>query len=70
MDFQKMRQRLERGHYKSVPDLRVDFTLMMDNCLKFNRNNRYFYEYAQRIKPIGNSVIKSAVRAQAKTEEV
>lgn len=70
MDLQKMKQRLEKGHYKSVADLRIDFTLMMDNCLKFNRNNRFFYDYGQRIKRIGLSVLKTAEMAQTNAGEV
>jgi hypothetical protein len=70
MDLKRMRQLLESGKYKRMADLHADFNLMMQNCATFNRDNRYFYNYGQRIKRIGSIVIKSAEEAETKLNQV
>jgi hypothetical protein len=36
MDYGTMRQKLERGEYRSAQAMQKDFILVMQNCLKFN----------------------------------
>uniref|UniRef100_A0A914KMF9 Uncharacterized protein n=2 Tax=Meloidogyne TaxID=189290 RepID=A0A914KMF9_MELIC len=60
MDFCQMQKKFEMGQYKRVADIRSDFLLMMNNCATFNRDNKYFYDYGQRIRQIGLKVIRSA----------
>ena len=52
MDFCQMQKKFEMGQYKRVADIRSDFLLMMNNCATFNRDNKYFYDYGQRIRQI------------------
>lgn len=60
MDLQKMFTNFENGKYKRIADIRVDFNLMMKNCIQFNRKNKFYYNYGQKIKSIGLGVIEKA----------
>lgn len=60
MDLKTMKSRFDRGVYKKVADLKVDFQLMIDNCLKFNKDNQFFYQHGHRFKRIGGKILNSA----------
>ncbi|KAI1715477.1 PHD-zinc-finger like domain-containing protein [Ditylenchus destructor] len=66
MDFQTMKTKLNRGDYKRIADLKHDFTLMMDNCANFNRENQFYLTYGHRFRRIGLLAIKSAEKDEAK----
>uniref|UniRef100_A0A1I8AYM8 Bromodomain and PHD finger-containing protein n=1 Tax=Meloidogyne hapla TaxID=6305 RepID=A0A1I8AYM8_MELHA len=69
MDFCQMQKKLEMGQYKRVADIRSDFLLMMNNCATFNRDNKYFYDYGQRIRQIGLKVIRAAEIEESKISQ-
>uniref|UniRef100_A0A914H9Z0 Peregrin n=1 Tax=Globodera rostochiensis TaxID=31243 RepID=A0A914H9Z0_GLORO len=70
MDFKRMCANNEKGRYKRIADLRDDFLLMIQNCTSFNKDNHWFYNYGQRIKRIGMSVIKAAELEEQRMNEV
>jgi len=70
MDFCQMQKKFEMGQYKRVADIRSDFLLMMNNCATFNRDNKYFYDYGQRIRQIGLKVIRSAEIEESRISQV
>jgi hypothetical protein len=39
MDYGTMREKLERGEYRSAQAMQKDFILVMQNCLKFNEKD-------------------------------
>uniref|UniRef100_A0A183CL70 Bromo domain-containing protein n=1 Tax=Globodera pallida TaxID=36090 RepID=A0A183CL70_GLOPA len=70
MDFKRMGANNEKGRYKRIADLRDDFLLMIQNCTSFNKDNLWFYNYGQRFKRIGMSVIKAAEIEEQRMNEV
>jgi hypothetical protein len=70
MDLEKMFTNFENGKYKRIADIRSDFDLMMRNCIQFNRKNKFYYDYGQKIKSIGLGVIKKAEDEEVKLAQV
>lgn len=42
-----MRSKINEMKYAQLADMEKDFKLIIDNCLKFNRNNLYYLDYAK-----------------------
>ncbi|KAI6172521.1 hypothetical protein M3Y98_00982200 [Aphelenchoides besseyi] len=60
MDFTKMRHRLDNGEYTRIADLRADFELMMDNCERFNANNKFYWRYGCQMRALGVKILRNA----------
>jgi len=45
-----MSQKAKNGEYFDLSDLQRDFSLMISNCLKFNKKNVFFIKYAQNMR--------------------
>lgn len=48
MDYGTMREKLERGEYRSAQAMQKDFILVMQNCLKFNEKDSDIVREARR----------------------
>ncbi|CAI5448974.1 unnamed protein product [Caenorhabditis angaria] len=50
MDLSKIRKSIDKQKYDSIAEMRKDVQLMIENCMKFNRENPYYYDYGKRFK--------------------
>uniref|UniRef100_A0A3Q3DY34 Bromodomain containing 1 n=1 Tax=Hippocampus comes TaxID=109280 RepID=A0A3Q3DY34_HIPCM len=62
MDFSTMRQRLDAQKYSNFDQFEEDFDLIVDNCMKYNSKDTYFYRAAVRLRDQGGAVIRKARR--------
>jgi len=62
MDFCRMRDKIEAHEYSTVGDLKVDFELMMNNCLEYNGPQSQLYSYTLRLQTQGELIIDAAER--------
>ncbi|XP_069045753.1 peregrin isoform X2 [Lepisosteus oculatus] len=62
MDFQTMWSSLESHRYLSFKDFEDDFSLIVDNCLKYNAKDTVFYRAALRLRETGGAVLRQARR--------
>lgn len=56
MDLSTMAQKAKRGDYFDLSDMQKDFTLMINNCLKFNKKNQFFIKYAQKMRKMCSEI--------------
>ncbi|CDW52226.1 EPL1 and zf-HC5HC2H 2 and PHD 2 and Bromodomain d omain containing protein [Trichuris trichiura] len=61
MDLSTMRSNVLSLRYLDVDEFAKDFELMVNNCLKFNEGNHYFYSEGLRMKKEGGKIIQRAV---------
>nr|XP_057933851.1 bromodomain-containing protein 1 isoform X5 [Doryrhamphus excisus] len=62
MDFSTMRQRIDAQNYTNFNQFELDFNLIVDNCMKYNAKDTYFYRAAVRLRDQGGAVIRKARR--------
>ncbi|XP_061662968.1 bromodomain-containing protein 1 isoform X2 [Syngnathoides biaculeatus] len=62
MDFSTMRQRIDAQKYSNFDQFEEDFDLIVDNCMKYNSKDTYFYRAAVRLRDQGGAVIRKARR--------
>nr|XP_049617278.1 bromodomain-containing protein 1 isoform X2 [Syngnathus scovelli] len=62
MDFSTMRQRIDAQKYCDFQRFQEDFDLIVDNCMKYNSKETYFYRAAVRLRDQGGAVIRKARR--------
>ncbi|XP_034019012.1 bromodomain-containing protein 1 [Thalassophryne amazonica] len=62
MDFSTMRQRLDAQGYTSFDQFEDDFNLIIDNCMKYNSKDTYFYRAAVRLRDQGGVLLRKARR--------
>ncbi|KAM9845985.1 bromodomain-containing protein 1 [Aulostomus maculatus] len=62
MDFSTMRQRIDAQEYSSFEQFEGDFNLIIDNCLKYNSKDTYFYRAAVRLRDQGGALLRKARR--------
>lgn len=62
MDFSTMRQRIEGQIYRSFEQFEDDFNLIVDNCMKYNSKDTYFYRAAVRLRDQGGVLLRKARR--------
>ncbi|XP_063099895.1 bromodomain-containing protein 1 isoform X5 [Cavia porcellus] len=62
MDFATMRKRLEAQGYRNLRAFEEDFTLIVDNCMKYNAKDTVFYRAAVRLRDQGGVVLRQARR--------
>ncbi|XP_066598940.1 bromodomain-containing protein homolog isoform X2 [Prorops nasuta] len=60
MDLSTMRMKIERQEYDSIAAFETDFTLMVNNCLAYNRKDTMFYRTGMKMKEQGGSLIEQA----------
>ncbi|XP_077357631.1 bromodomain-containing protein 1 isoform X2 [Festucalex cinctus] len=62
MDLSTMRQRVDAQKYNNFDQFEQDFDLIVDNCMKYNSKDTYFYRAAVRLRDQGGAVIRKARR--------
>ncbi|XP_061770473.1 bromodomain-containing protein 1-like isoform X4 [Nerophis ophidion] len=62
MDLSTMRQRIDSQNYTNFDQFEMDFNLIIDNCMKYNAKDTYFYRAAVRFRDQGGAVIRKARR--------
>nr|XP_040028957.1 bromodomain-containing protein 1-like isoform X4 [Gasterosteus aculeatus aculeatus] len=62
MDFSTMRQRIDTQAYNNFDQFENDFNLIVDNCMKYNSKDTYFYRAAVRLRDQGGSLLRKARR--------
>ncbi|KAM7366998.1 hypothetical protein PAMP_014928 [Pampus punctatissimus] len=62
MDFSTMRQRIDAQNYCSFQQFEDDFNLIVDNCMKYNSKDTYFYRAAVRLRDQGGALLRKARR--------
>ncbi|KAL7370455.1 hypothetical protein ABVT39_001048 [Epinephelus coioides] len=62
MDFSTMRQRIDAQAYNNFEQFESDFNLIVDNCMKYNSKDTYFYRAAVRLRDQGGSLLRKARR--------
>lgn len=60
MDFSTMRQRIDAQAYNNFEQFESDFNLIIDNCMKYNSKDTYFYRAAVRLRDQGGSLLRKA----------
>lgn len=62
MDFCTMRQRIDSQSYCNLDHFEKDFNLIVDNCMKYNSKDTYFYRAAVRLRDQGGALLRKARR--------
>nr|XP_046234366.1 bromodomain-containing protein 1 isoform X2 [Scatophagus argus] len=62
MDFSTMRQRIDAQGYNNLEQFENDFNLIIDNCMKYNSKDTYFYRAAVRLRDQGGALLRKARR--------
>lgn len=62
MDFSTMRQRIDAQTYNNIEQFECDFNLIIDNCMKYNSKETYFYRAAIRLRDQGGALLRKARR--------
>lgn len=62
MDFSTMRQRIDSQSYSNLDQFEKDFNLIVDNCMKYNSKDTYFYRAAVRLRDQGGALLRKARR--------
>ncbi|XP_067345623.1 bromodomain-containing protein 1 isoform X3 [Channa argus] len=62
MDFSTMRQRIDAQGYNNFDQFENDFNLIVDNCMKYNSKDTYFYRAAVRLRDQGGVLLRKARR--------
>ncbi|KAM7397324.1 hypothetical protein PAMP_020307 [Pampus punctatissimus] len=62
MDFSTMRKRIDGHDYRSLEEFEADFNLIIDNCMKYNAKDTFFYKAAQRMQDQGGAILRRARR--------
>ena len=60
MDYGTMKEKLERGEYRSAQAMQKDFILVMQNCLKFNEKGSEIVNEARRQAVMRPSMLREA----------
>ncbi|CAI5635748.1 unnamed protein product [Oreochromis niloticus] len=62
MDFSTMRKRIDAQGYNNFDQFEDDFNLIIENCMKYNSKDTYFYRAAVRLRDQGGSLLRKARR--------
>uniref|UniRef100_A0A3B4XF99 Bromodomain containing 1 n=1 Tax=Seriola lalandi dorsalis TaxID=1841481 RepID=A0A3B4XF99_SERLL len=62
MDFSTMRQRIDAQAYNNFEQFESDFNLIIENCMKYNSKDTYFYRAAVRLRDQGGALLRKARR--------
>ncbi|XP_043093744.1 bromodomain-containing protein 1 isoform X3 [Puntigrus tetrazona] len=58
MDFSTMRKRIDAQGYKNLDEFEADFNLIIENCMKYNGKDSFFYRAAVRLRDQGGAVLR------------
>ncbi|XP_018423739.1 PREDICTED: bromodomain-containing protein 1 isoform X2 [Nanorana parkeri] len=62
MDFSTMRKQLEDQRYTNINVFEEDFNLIVENCMKYNAKDTFFYRAAVRLRDQGGALLRQARR--------
>ncbi|XP_060933270.1 bromodomain-containing protein 1 [Limanda limanda] len=62
MDFSTIRQRIDAQAYSNFQQFESDFNLIVENCMKYNSKDTYFYRAAVRLRDLGGALLRKARR--------
>ncbi|XP_016356097.1 bromodomain-containing protein 1 isoform X2 [Sinocyclocheilus anshuiensis] len=62
MDFSTMRKRIDAQGYKNLDKFEADFNLIIENCMKYNGKDTFFYRAAGRLRDQGGAVLRKTRR--------
>nr|XP_015812261.2 bromodomain-containing protein 1 [Nothobranchius furzeri] len=62
MDFSTMRQHIDDQTYNNFDQFEADFNLIIENCMKYNSKDTYFYRAAARLRDQGGVLLRKARR--------
>ncbi|XP_034434385.1 bromodomain-containing protein 1 isoform X1 [Hippoglossus hippoglossus] len=62
MDFSNIRQRIDAQAYNNFQQFESDFNLIIENCMKYNSKDTYFYRAAVRLRDLGGALLRKARR--------
>ncbi|XP_040002843.1 bromodomain-containing protein 1 isoform X2 [Xiphias gladius] len=62
MDFSTMRQRIDAQGYNNFEQFENDFNLIIENCMKYNSKDTYFYRASVRLRDQGGALLRKARR--------
>lgn len=57
-----MRKRIDMQGYNNFDEFEDDFNLIIENCMKYNSKDTYFYRAAVRLRDQGGSLLRKARR--------
>ncbi|XP_052411225.1 bromodomain-containing protein 1 isoform X3 [Carassius gibelio] len=62
MDFSTMRKHIDAQGYKNLDEFEADFNLIIENCMKYNGKDTFFYRAAVRLRDQGGAVLRKTHR--------
>ncbi|XP_016413798.1 bromodomain-containing protein 1-like isoform X2 [Sinocyclocheilus rhinocerous] len=62
MDFSTMRKHINVQGYKNLDEFEADFNLIIENCMKYNGKDTFFYRAAVRLRDQGGAVLRKTRR--------
>ncbi|KAK7130294.1 hypothetical protein R3I94_008909 [Phoxinus phoxinus] len=62
MDFSTMSKRIDAQGYKCLDEFEADFNLIIENCMKYNGKDSFFYRTAVRLRDQGGAVLRKTRR--------
>uniref|UniRef100_A0A3Q2UXQ4 Bromodomain containing 1a n=1 Tax=Haplochromis burtoni TaxID=8153 RepID=A0A3Q2UXQ4_HAPBU len=62
MDFSTMRKHIDAQGYNNFDQFEDDFNLIIENCMKYNSKDTYFYRAAVRLRDQGGALLRKARR--------
>ncbi|ROJ52105.1 Bromodomain and PHD finger-containing protein 3 [Anabarilius grahami] len=62
MDFSTMSKRIDAQGYKYLDEFEADFNLIIENCMKYNGKDTFFYRAAVRLRDQGGAVLRKTRR--------
>lgn len=62
MDFSTMRKRIDAHEYKNLEEFEDDFNLIINNCMKYNAKDTFFYRAAIRMRDHGGVILRRTRR--------
>ncbi|XP_051548869.1 bromodomain-containing protein 1-like isoform X5 [Myxocyprinus asiaticus] len=62
MDFSTMRKRIDSHGYNNLDEFEDDFNLIINNCMKYNAKDTFFYRAAVRLRDHGGAILRKTRR--------
>eukprot|EP01133_Synstelium_polycarpum_P000233 gene233-283_t len=59
MDFHTMKQKNQENKYTSIEQFLYDFTLICENCMRYNESESTYYKEAKRLLGVGRPIVMS-----------
>lgn len=60
MDFSTISKKVDNYEYQSFEEFEFDFNVMIDNCLRFNRKNTFYYNAGIELRAKSRNILRNA----------